>query len=156
MIQRSTWDIYKENFLSRKDTISCITKFLSDTYGVSLKGYPINVVPNTRWKYKLDCEINSANLSNIVYINCYVNHNGESKPFICGTTKTGNCGTTDFNFNKNANDNRITYPITGRAFLKETHLDYDMSVIYLFGCRDKNEALLLERQIQHEFQLFGS
>lgn len=148
------WTKYKNIFLNREVTVEIIHKYLLDTYGISLKTYTIDVIPHTRWKYKLDENIKK--LSNIVYINCYVNGNGESKPFICGVTKTGEYRTTDFNFDINVNENRQTYPISGRAFLKESKLSYNTSVIYMFECPSKNQALLLERDLQYRFGLFGS
>ena len=78
------------------------------------------------------------------------------RPLICGVTKTGDKGTVDFNFNKHENDGKMSDEISGRMFLKENGINYHTKSIYLFGCETKNDARLMERAIQHEFNLFGS
>ncbi|MEQ7214906.1 MULTISPECIES: hypothetical protein [Enterococcus] len=151
---KSIWEIYIDNFLNNDVTITDITKFLKNIYNIKLERYEINVQPRTHWKFKLEKEIKDK--KNIVYINCYENKNYGSKPLICGVTKTGKCGTVDFDFNKDANKDTQNYSITGRAFLNDKGFDYDKHAIYLFGCQDKQEAYLLEREIQQRFHLFGS
>lgn len=154
LIEKTIRDIYINNFLKSEFTITDIKLFLKETYGINLIKYHIDVRPNRRWKFILEKEI--KDIKNIVYINCYKDRGGKSKPFICGVTKTGKYGTTDFNFNRSANNNTQNYAITGRAFLIDKGFDYDKSVIYLFGCQNKQDANLLEREIQHKFHLFGS
>lgn len=151
---KSIREIYMEIFSENEFTISDIKKFLKHTYGIELKKHLIDVSSDRYWKYNLENKI--KDIRNIVYINCYKDSNGKTKPFICGVTKTGVYGTTDFNFNKHANKDRQNYLISGRAFLCEKDFDYDKSVIYLFGCTDKFEAYILERDIQYRFHLFGS
>lgn len=152
---KSIRDIYMTNFFKNKSTIDDIKEFLKSVYHIDLETHRIDVRPHTRWRFDLEKEI--KDMSNIVYINCYkTNPDSDSKPFICGITKTGEHGTTDFNFNKNANNETTNYLTTGRSFLNDNNYDYDTSVLYLFGCQSKKEAVLLEREIQHRFNLFES
>ena len=155
MENKSLWKIYKERFLNRKTSIKDIEKFLREDYGVELRHISIDkpVEPKSHWKYELFCK--TKDLSNIVYINCYEDH-GVLRPLICGVTKTGEKGTVDFNFNKHENDGKMSDEISGRMFLKENDIDYHKKSIYLFGCDTENDARLMERAIQHEFNLFGS
>ena len=78
------------------------------------------------------------------------------RPLICGVTKTGDKRTIDFNFNKDENTGKMSDEISGRKFLKENDINYHTKSIYLFGCDTENDARLMERAIQHEFNLFGS
>ena len=148
-------ETYMAGFLENKATISDITEFLYNVYDIELKEYELEEIkPYSRWKYNLDKQI--MDIKNVVYINCYRDGNNEIKPFICGVTKTGNDGTTDFDFNKHANDETENYLITGRSFLNDYGFDYDTKKIYMFGCQNKQDAYLLERVIQNKFNLFGS
>ena len=155
MENKSLWKIYKERYLNRKTLITDIEKFLIVEYGIELLQICIEtpVEPRRRWFYELFCK--TEDLSNIVYINCYEDH-GVVRPLICGVTKTGEKGTVDFNFNKHENDGKMSDKISGRMFLKENGINYHTKSIYLFGCETKNDARLMERAIQHEFNLFGS
>lgn len=154
LMTKSIREIYMGNFLKNGATVTDIRIFLKRTYDIELKEYKINAQPHTRWKFNLEKEI--KDIKNIVYINCYEIKGCKSKPFICGVTKTGTYGTTDFNFDKDANNKIQNYLITGRSFLNDNDFNYDKTVIYMFGCQDKQEAYLLEREIQHKFHLFGS
>ena len=155
MENKSLWKIYKERYLNRKTSFTDIEKFLIDDYGIELLHISIEtpVEPYHRWKAELRRK--TKGLSNIVYINCYKDH-GVLRPLICGVTKTGEKGTVDFNFNKYENDGKMSDKISGRMFLKENGINYHTKSIYLFGCETKNDARLMERAIQHEFNLFGS
>lgn len=153
--RKDSWEIYKKNFMKRDVSIGEIKEYLSTEYGIELAEYEIDEIkPYSRWKSKLDSQI--KDLKNIVYIKCYEkNMDGKPRPLICGITKTGIYGTTDFNFNINANKDFQIDKISGRGFMKDNGFKYNRT-IYLFECKDKNEALLLERDIQHKFNLFGS
>ena len=155
MENKSLWKIYKERYLNRKTSIKDIEKFLREDYGVELRHISIDkpVEPKSHWKYELFCK--TKDLSNIVYINCYED-NEVLRPLICGVTKTGDKRTIDFNFNKDENTGKMSDEISGRMFLKENGINYHTKSIYLFGCETKNDARLMERAIQHEFNLFGS
>ena len=155
MENKSLWKIYKERYLNRKTSFTDIEKFLIDDYGIELLHISIEtpVEPYHRWKAELRRK--TKGLSNIVYINCYEDHE-VLRPLICGVTKTGDKRTIDFNFNKDENTGKMSDEISGRKFLKENGINYHTKSIYLFGCDTKNDARLMERAIQHEFNLFGS
>ncbi|MDT1946491.1 hypothetical protein MX634_16265 [Carnobacterium maltaromaticum] len=155
MENKSLWKIYKERYLNRKTSFTDIEKFLIDDYGIELLHISIEtpVEPYHRWKAELRRK--TKGLSNIVYINCYEDHE-VLRPLICGVTKTGDKRTIDFNFNKDENTGKMSDEISGRKFLKENDINYHTKSIYLFGCDTENDARLMERAIQHEFNLFGS
>lgn len=155
MENKSLWKIYKEKYLNRKTSFTDIEKFLIDDYCIELLHISIEtpVEPYHRWKAELRRK--TKGLSNIVYINCYED-NEVLRPLICGVTKTGDKRTIDFNFNKDENTGKMSDEISGRKFLKENDINYHTKSIYLFGCDTVNDARLMERAIQHEFNLFGS
>jgi hypothetical protein len=144
------WEKIKENFKKNNASIQEIQNYLRETFDIEMKAYQIDVKPYGRWKYQLDYEIKE--LSNIVYIKCYIDKEEKSKPFICGITKTGFHGTTDFNFS----DNPTTDNYNGRYFLSEEGLGHDGKIIYLFGTSSSKMARVLESHLQKRYNLFGS
>jgi len=150
MINNAIWEKIKEKFKNNTESIQEIQEYLKDSFDIEMKCYRIDAKPYSRWKFKLDKEV--ENLSNIVYIKCYIDNEKKSKPFICGMTKTGVYGTTDFNFS----DEPTTDSYNGRFFLKEEKLTHDRTGIYLFGTDSPKTARVLESHLQKRYNLFGS
>lgn len=65
-------------------------------------------------------------------------------------------GSIDIDLNVDINIGRKNFGISGRKFLKDNDLDFDFSWIYAISCDSPMEALLIERAIQNEFNLFPS
>jgi hypothetical protein len=152
--QNLIWMKIKENFINNPESIQDVQEYLKDNFGIEMKGYTINNYdkPYSRWKSELDNQV--KDLSNIVYIKCYIDKKKQSKPFICGMTKTGKCGTTDFDFSDKRADGDCNY--NGRCFLEEENLRHDKEKIYLFGTGSPKAARVLESHLQKKFNLFGS
>jgi hypothetical protein len=149
MEDKLIWSKIREDFKENTASIENIVDYLKENFEIEMKSYEIDVKPHGWWKYHLNQEI--KNLSNVVYIKCYVDK-GKSKPFICGITKTGIQGTTDFNFgDEPTNDN-----YNGRCFLSDEELGHDKTIVYLFGTSSPKMARALEAHLQKRYNLFGS
>ena len=100
------WKIYTEEFVNRDTTLEDINDYLKTTYKkelaeFSIEGSAPDKPSGNRWRSKLRKDW--TQLSNIVYIKCYMNQEEESRPLIVGITKTGKEGSMDINLDVNAN-----------------------------------------------------